>query len=269
MTLEYGVKTICEKKIKPLSSVCEREFSLFYFIYPAILVSGLVISFLVPNGWKVFYLFSSRNLINQFFAYNGNIVFTVLYSLLSVARLAAVPVQKPPLGFLLPIPNTIHVENDSRTKSKVFITLSQIFKLVLKVLILCINFMIIDHLFILTGGNCFINNLPVKDVKDAQVCRKLNGTWKGGFDISGHFCFIVSISLILFNELRIIIKDYNFTQTNRIIATLTLVVLFIWCCLLEVTSVFYHTFFEKVLGLLMGYICPMIIYSKLLKTIIV
>lgn len=269
MTLEYFIKTICEKKIKPVSSICEREVNIFYFIYPAILISGLIISVFVPNGWKVFYLFSSRNVINQFFAYNGNIVFTVLYSLLSIARLTSVPLKKQPSGFLLPIPNTIHVENDNQRKAKVFVALSQILKLVLKVLLLCINFIIIDHLFILTGGNCFINNLPADDIKDAQVCRKINGTWRGGFDISGHFCFIVSISLILFNELRIIVKDYDFKQANRVIAGVTLVVLFIWCCLLEVTSVFYHTFFEKVSGLLMGYICPLIIYSKLLQKIIV
>ena len=269
MSVEYFVKTICDRKVKPIKYSFDKEIHIFYFIYPIILIVGLILSLFIPNDWKSFYFFSSRNLVNKLFAYKGNIIFTVLYTLLSISRVVSVPLKKQLMISLLPIPNTINVDNEKNNKPKLKVALSQITKFILKNLILYINFFIIDHLFIFTGGNCFVDDEPVTSITDSQVCGKLNGVWKGGFDISGHFCFIVSISLVLFNELKIMIDNYQFKQANKIISTLTLVTLFTWCCVLVVTSVFYHTLVEKILGLSMGYICPLVIYSKIFEKVLI
>ncbi|XBW36012.1 hypothetical protein QEN19_001587 [Hanseniaspora menglaensis] len=269
MSLEYFVKLICSNKLKISIAESQPEINAFYFIYPVILLLGLALSLIIPNEWKKFYLFSSRNILNKIFAYNGNVVFTIFYLLISLTKLISLPIKKQFLGSLLPIPNTISIDDNKNKKSKKKVLFSQFLKFILKNIILFIDFFIIDHLFIATGGNCFINNLPTSDVKDAQVCNKMKGEWKGGFDISGHFCFITSISLMFLCELKMMIEEYQFKHVNKIMASLILIIVFIWCCLLSVTSVFYHTVLEKMLGLSMGYICPLIIYSKFFEKILV
>ncbi|EGA62852.1 YDR319C-like protein [Saccharomyces cerevisiae FostersO] len=72
-------------------------------------------------------------------------------------------------------------------------------KFVLKYLLLFLNFQFIDHVFIWTGGECSSGSKTTS----AEKCRLENGKWDGGFDISGHFCFLVSISMILWMELHL------------------------------------------------------------------
>lgn len=267
--MDYFVKNLCEKTVT-LSHVSPNyAINIFYLIYPAILAGGLLLSPVVPESWQTFYFFSSRNLVNQIFAYKGNIVFTLLYFLVSIARIGGVPLRKQAPISLLPLPNTVEIDDEKKKLTKLRLISSQVVKFVLKNVILFINFFVIDHLFILTGGNCFIDGSVQRSITDAQQCSRKDGKWKGGFDISGHFCFLVSISLILFNELAIITQECQFRKAIKAISYLVLSVLFIWCCVLTVTSVFYHTLLEKVLGLLMGYLCPLVIYSRVLSRIVV
>lgn len=176
----------------------------------------------------------------------------------------------------------------------------------------CINygtlhllFMIIDHMFIYTGGSCDLSTNDLKDlsskikketlctyyggdwietipdsfcsiaklsITDAQVCRGINGHWKGGFDISGHFVYLVNNCFILLNEIGIlnyVEVDLENQKTGRnwfqmdhlfYFNAVCLFVILVWTYLTLITSVFFHTITEKGLGLVMSYTASAIIY---------
>lgn len=268
----YKLKNLASNITLSNVTIANKKIKSFLLIFPALLVVGLFLSTLIPASWSSFYLFSSRNFINKVFAYKGNLIFTILYVLISFAkfidfRKASNMTQLKKIS-LLPLPNALDTKDSKRlvTSGKKILTI-QLVKFTLKNVILFLDFWVIDHIFVWTGGACDLDATSMNHITDAEKCRKLKGKWEGGFDISGHFCFLTSVSLILFYEIHEICRFYenndyrDFSPFTKSVVSAMITTLYIWCCLLFVTSIFYHTLMEKVLGLAMGYICSSVIYS--------
>lgn len=228
----------------------------FQLIYPSLVLLGIVVNVLfgydeVQKEKDAHYLFSSRNAINQLFAYHGNDIWLVLFLSLSALQIYYRAIEWDPL------PRDARID----IRSKVLPLMREYaLKLLLKTVLLYVIFFVIDHVFVWTGGAC-----SVSDTASAEQCRRDGGKWEGGFDISGHFCFLTNISMILWME---IYSFQHFTNTNEIqpsrkwisVIYLNIFVLITWAFVLSVTAIFYHTLMEKVIGVTMGYICPTVMY---------
>ncbi|EDN60650.1 conserved protein [Saccharomyces cerevisiae YJM789] len=252
-----------------------------YLIYPFQVFVGALLSIVVSSETlnhqkETCALLKSSNIFNVIFAYKANQLWPFLFFSLAflqiyfhyLARMDILP---------LPISSTetsssylTYTNHWPLLKNRIIsIRITQYAcKFVLKYLLLFLNFQFIDHVFIWTGGECSSGSKTTS----AEKCRLENGKWDGGFDISGHFCFLVSISMILWMELhlfsRFVQAEDMFWVVNKWVrACLAIVcaVLVIWICILWVTAIYYHTILEKVLGCLMGFICPVFIYHILPK----
>lgn len=228
-------------------------------VYPIELTIGCIIAWFLGDKRlekqrKEQYLLSSKNIINQIFVYNGDLIWTILFCGVAFTQI------------YVRNHNYIVLPRDARTVSshplKILIK-QYACKLVLKNILLIITFMFIDNLFVLTGGSC-VNGTRTRS---AERCRADGGKWEGGFDISGHFCFLVNISMILWVEIfefqSYVEKEELASMVNKWfkgILWLTRGVLITWMMVLMVTSIYYHTVLEKIIGCGMGYICPFVMY---------
>lgn len=230
-----------------------------WIVYPIELILGIIIAWYMGEDRldkqrKEHYFLGSKNFVNEIFAYNGNLVWTVLF-----VCLAYVQIEVRCRNYaLLPQDPRNMPSNPLRGLLKQYAS-----KIVLKNVLLMVIFWIIDGIFILTGGSCLMG----PETHSAEKCRASGGKWAGGFDISGHFCFLVNISMILWFELsqyrkyveREVVGSLGGMLTKGILA-LTVAVLTIWILMLMITSIYYHTVLEKILGCLMGYICVAVMY---------
>lgn len=234
----------------------------FVWFYPLVLLFGLLVNLLVSaqeldRQKHEYYLLSSRNAINKVFAYQGNQIFLITFILLAALQIHIHSKNQD----LLPRNGSSSPRTEAAGLARQYAI-----KFLLKQLLLYVVFYIIDHVFIWTGGVCSISK-----TRSAERCRVLGGSWEGGFDISGHFCFLTNVSLILWYELyhcQKYISD-NELRVNRKFAWieyLTLFVLAMWLFVLSVTATYYHTVGEKVLGLVMGYTCPTVMYILIPST---
>ena len=98
-------------------------------------------------------------------------------------------------------------------------------------------------------------------------------------NISGHYISIVTLSITIIWETRSSISDADILElensdgldkrTLLIYAFLSGVLLLcasilaIWLLVLFVTAVFYHTAVEKLIGLIWGYVTPLLIFHGL------
>lgn len=287
----------------------------YYLVYPSILYLGACINYLIADETLKRLpsspLISPKSSVNQIFAYQGNQIFTVLFVGLYITRFAR------------------HLSLDASKRYEILsfgITLLRQFvvRLTVKCAGLMFLFYVIDNIFLFTGGKCHVSETvanalasastsletcssyngtwvslqkgmcfitPVQFepiIRSAETCRKF-GLWKGGLDVSGHFCFLTTVSLILWNELTLLEPSNIFTEQadgsdnplekqtkihaeeieEKTWTTFTvfnlwrwfvLLTLLIWAYLLMVTATFYHTFAEKLYGLFFGYVTPLIIY---------
>lgn len=231
------------------------------FIYPIELIIGCLLSFIIPIDVKQYhtknyYLLRSGNVFNKVFAYNGNLIWLILFICLALTQYQ---IRLSP-DSLLPAERRILTVTK---KHKLQIIKEYFAKYFLKLFLLDMVFLLIDGTFMLTGGSCSVPNRSIS----AERCKKLGGKWNGGFDISGHFCFLINISMILWLEIIPIINHIrsqeipnSLKRLYSYIVVLVLSVLFIWACLLFVTSIYYHTLAEKIIGCCLGYLCPVIMY---------
>jgi len=165
----------------------------------------------------------------------------------------------------------------------------------------CFGLPIMDRIFVWTGGYCFVNpdhpqlnqfvHLFDHD-SDANVfqsnsitslsCRRLNGTWKGGHDPSGHVFLMVHSSLYLFfetvpywqsfgqlcNSLKVYYHKFQVSkQLGDLIGLLmTMPQLFVagliglWWFMLLMTNIYFHSLGEKFVGLIFGYVGVVVLY---------
>lgn len=230
--------------------------------YPVILILGCSLSVLLSEEAKInqranYYLLNSKNVFNQILAYKGNWVWLFLFM-----GVAAVQYNlRTKSQSLLPT-DTRALVVSNRTKLQI---IKEYFcKYFLKLFILDVIFLVIDGVFIMTGGSCTVPNRSIS----AEHCKSLGGKWIGGFDISGHFCFLVNISMILWMELIAIAEHVcgydtviSLSSLQNHVITVAVVVLVAWIGMLLVTATYYHTIAEKLIGCVFGYICPFVMYG--------
>ncbi|CEP62281.1 Yft2p LALA0_S05e02014g [Lachancea lanzarotensis] len=233
----------------------------YLFIYPCAFLLGLVVNLVVNSSQldhqkDTFYLLSSGNWINQIFAYRGNLIWSFLF-----IALACFQVQlRVSRAYSLPL----DARNVNQRNNKTLLQAVKPYfaKIVVKNLALLGVFLVIDGIFVWTGGSC-----TTSTTKSAETCRKQGGEWVNGFDVSGHFCFLTTVSLILWEELRSARQymtaneiDVSSSKIWLVLQSVVVGVLIVWGFVLCVTAIYYHTVLEKVLGLAMGYIGPGIMY---------
>lgn len=200
-------------------------------------------------------------MINQIFAYKGNLIWTFLFIGLAVAR----TYLESRISADLPRDARMIGRNPVKGCIKQYVS-----KIILKNVLLLLIFFIIDRTFILTGGSCSSGS----KIRSAERCKANGGKWEGGFDISGHFCFLVNISMILWLELQqlrhyIVEQELQFALNTwcQAIVGCTVSVLIMWIVILMVTSIYYHTVLEKIIGCAMGYICPIVMFVIIPKNL--
>lgn len=230
-----------------------------YAIYPVELCLGVVIAWYLGEDRlqlhrEKYYFVRSKNFVNEIFAYKGNLVWTILFVSLAYVQINA------------RCRNQATLPRDQRTlpSSPLRGLLKQYAsKIILKMVLLAIIFWFIDSVFIITGGSCLLG----EGTQSAERCRAGGGKWVGGFDISGHFCFLVNVSMILWFELshyQKYLERESVLSPNGMLAKsiigLVVCVLVVWILMLMITAIYYHTILEKILGCSMGYICVLVMY---------
>lgn len=228
-------------------------------LYPIILLTGALLNFFFSEDTLTYirknvYLFNSKNVVNQIFAYKGNFIWGVLFIFLSWTQLIY-----RTQGYDL-----LSRDNESSVRDKRWMLIRQYaWKFFLKNILLYIIFFFIDHIFIITGGRCTSGS----GTSSAETCKLQDGKWVGGFDISGHFCFLMNISCVLWSELTSFLEyikqeelEDNLKKLYRFGINAIIVTLYIWMSLIFVTALFYHTLLEKILGCALGYVCPVVMY---------
>jgi len=151
---------------------------------------------------------------------------------------------------------------------------------------------LIDRSFALTGGHCelqLVNTTSLKEAVDMTmitsgvVCKNAGGRWRGGYDISGHVFMLVLSSAFLLYELYISDRDSSHPSVSPQAAAAlahdmtdeerksvggwetegqaririwtryfvyTVVGLDFW--MLTMTAIWFHTWLEKLAGLLLA-----------------
>ena len=158
---------------------------------------------------------------------------------------------------------------------------------------------LIDRSFTLTGGKCEALPAKVNDAGRPDVsaiftsitCKAVGGRWKGGHDISGHVFLLVLSSAFLVMELYVsdiqsphpsvspkaaaAVAQEITTEEKRAVGgwesdaqakmrlwtryfVLTVVGLDFWMLLM--TAIWFHTWLEKLSGLLLSGVCIWIVY---------
>ena len=136
----------------------------------------------------------------------------------------------------------------------------------------CFGPPVFDRVFLYSGGRCEGFSVTDKgEVEDlgiitiAAKCRKVGGSWEGGFDVSGHVFLLVLGSWLLAVELGVAIALEALEATRRkrrmdqgkgglrLIAEaiglgggLAAVVMLLGVWMLLITAAFFHTWYEKV-----------------------
>ncbi|EDO14824.1 hypothetical protein Kpol_339p11 [Vanderwaltozyma polyspora DSM 70294] len=239
------------------------ELRVVSLIYPFEVLIGWALSKIIgdlklESQRNNFYILRSSNIVNELFAYHGNQVWLVLFIFLCLVQIY----YRSKRFSLLISSESFNGRDQLIARGKPLVK-QYICKLILKNLMLILVFSVIDNVFIFSGGECTSGS----GTRSSQRCRHENGHWEGGFDISGHFCFLVTISMILWIELHQFKKHVDLeglsgqlSLYSKIILMTVFTVLCIWVFILFITSVYYHTFMEKVLGCAMGYITPYVMY---------
>ncbi|KAK9461293.1 inositol phospholipid synthesis and fat-storage-inducing TM-domain-containing protein, partial [Lipomyces oligophaga] len=114
---------------------------------------------------------------------------------------------------------------------------------------------LMDRIFISTGGVCVItepgfaphSHESIKDIWTSKGCRHNNGDWSGGHDVSGHSFILTLSSLFLWYELLPVLMDQT-ALMRQLNTKIVLSLLALWWWMLLMTSIYFHTFLEKVTG---------------------
>ncbi|KAF8466947.1 inositol phospholipid synthesis and fat-storage-inducing TM-domain-containing protein [Kalaharituber pfeilii] len=123
----------------------------------------------------------------------------------------------------------------------------------------CFGPPIMDRMFLLTGGLCEVVNDPsIVDKSQlttgellvtSAACKLAKGNWRGGHDLSGHVFMLTHASLFLLSELLPIFYKGDFIHRQHWATYSVMGLLFLWWWMLVVTGVYFHTWREKLTGL--------------------
>lgn len=129
--------------------------------------------------------------------------------------------------------------------------------------------LIVERLNVATGGHCTGTDTSIKSM--SQCISSPVSLWVNGFDLSGHYFFLITLSLLLVDtifsrkpsagvsvstteEASFWKINLSLVKTFHIIAGLiqrfTIALLALWLIEFCITSIFFHTLGEKASGLL-------------------
>jgi hypothetical protein len=118
---------------------------------------------------------------------------------------------------------------------------------------------IMDRVFVITGGTCEgVAGVADGTTMTSAACRSHGGKWVGGHDPSGHSFLLVHSSLFLWFEILPTLRK----QTEVIPGAVkgVFVLLCLWWWMLLMTSIYFHSFLEKMAGLVWGLIEVSVVY---------
>ncbi|KAF3163482.1 hypothetical protein TWF106_004780 [Orbilia oligospora] len=220
---------------------------LISLIYPATIVLGSLFSIISPIGQSASYFSRKNNIFNVLFVKIGWFWTTV--------------------AFLVHITNLRH-PNVTHARSKALIR----WGLATLAWILVTQWFfgppLMDRTFTVTGGSCRPNydtqpfTLASKSEQafTSAACKGTGGKWDGGHDLSGHAFMLTHASLFLWAEAlpRLVDSMWRGTVGPRNLTPLMAEwfgvhwfvwgILGLWWWMLLMTSVYFHTWSEKVSG---------------------
>lgn len=129
----------------------------------------------------------------------------------------------------------------------------------------CLGPPIMDRIFVLTGGDCQITSINGEvasaGVSTSAACRSTGGSWRGGHDPSGHYFLLVHSSLLLTQEF-LPIADYAVHKAYGVphVFKVSLFVLSLWMWMFLMTSIYFHSLWEKITGLAFGCLEIVLVY---------
>lgn len=116
--------------------------------------------------------------------------------------------------------------------------------------------LVFDRINIFFGGRCLVDQSTV------ATCDAAGGVWTGGYDVSGHYYFLVTVSLSLWREVleqeplfdleNSESDNMRVPKSSKIAVLMALGLLAVWYAMFLVTSLFFHTLSEKLAGLAIG-----------------
>lgn len=133
--------------------------------------------------------------------------------------------------------------------------------------------LLVERLNVATGGHC-------SDVASSSMtaCAKASMEWINGFDLSGHYYFLLALSLLLMDGLsssdEINSEEVSFTKFRKYANFAVIFTIGVYVFEFCVTSVFFHTLGEKTAGLIsvpitlellrvVDYLCPVTLPQSL------
>ncbi|CAG8973283.1 hypothetical protein HYALB_00000046 [Hymenoscyphus albidus] len=193
-------------------------------IYPTILVLGSIFAILDPSARNApynaqtqshhaatapSYFAKKSNVFNQFFVKIGWAWITLSYFLFLFTH----PSTGPPLTFVI-TPKRIRGTLRYGIVTLWWIFVTQWF----------FGPAIIDRGFVATGGQCELVRKEGADMDEVRrfvtsvACKSVGGSWKGGHDISGHVFLLVLGSMFIFEEILHVVLKTQMTKEQRTVS---------------------------------------------------
>lgn len=262
----------------------------WWTVYLVILAVGMVIRLLIDvSQFKHLYIVSSSGILNVLYGNNGFNVYLVNVVLLSILSYYF---KKSQVSLIVSnemvnpyLPDWVAAIRTAAAK------------VVIPALWFVVFDYFKDLGSVRSGGGCDIGSsgldLLSKSIKTSVDCVKYQGLWEnnhcqldtkvlyhlfhhpkqcqvygewvtGKLNISGHFELVVSLTSILITQFHSVIKQFNeepqFTKAFHFVTIFTIFNLFNWFLLLEITSIFYHSLLEKLIGLTLGFVPLTVIF---------
>ncbi|ODQ63945.1 hypothetical protein NADFUDRAFT_67312 [Nadsonia fulvescens var. elongata DSM 6958] len=234
---------------------------LILMLYPLTLLLGQLYQF-GPN--EPTYFASKRNIINVLFVKRGWLWTAIAYFIL--------------LAYRLSLPASSLVATKPRYR------LSRMIARFLVATLYWVVFTqwffglpIMDRVFVFTGGKCN-GGVQIQDSLvnvSSATCRSVGGTWLGGHDPSGHTFLLIHSSLFLWYELSPFLDEFltiyragrNDSKSRKSILValpthlkLIIALLILWWWMFLMTCIYFHSFFEKISGLIWAYVEVVLVY---------
>ena len=122
------------------------------------------------------------------------------------------------------------------------------------------------------SGSCIqqpTSNAGTMVIRTIAECKRYGGSWSG-FDISGHCFLLIHATLFILEELQDYCRRPPFrpsgqslflTYSRASVVAFALLLSVCWLGMLTVTCLYFHTLWEKVWGVLFGFLFWIVTYT--------
>jgi len=135
---------------------------------------------------------------------------------------------------------------------------------------------ILDRVYVATGGSCLPGDEQITaasmdhfaQINSYAVCRTNKGIWSGGHDVSGHAMLLTHSSLYLLREMWYLYgrrrKSVPLVHFDYVVQYFVYGMVGLWWGMLALTGLFFHPFWEKLNGLVLGIAYCTLVYGWML-----